>query len=280
MNDQSKTKAHLISELEETLEILRKEYDENSKAQIELIQAKEDLAKALNVEKDLSAMKSSFISMISHEYRTPLTVILSSSEILRRYFEINELEPKFYKHLDNINDSVHTMTRLLENILVISKSEASSLYLESTKFNVVEFFVRLIHEVEFNDKGIHQFKFEIDSESIEITSDQKLLKQVLSNIVSNAMKFSPARTEIISSVKDKGDKVEISVQDFGIGIPIEDKPYIYDTFFRCKNSGSMRGSGIGLAVAKRCIDILKAQIEVESEINRGSVFKIILTKNQ
>ncbi len=266
-------------QLEETLKILRNEYDEKSKAQIELIQAKEDLAKALNVEKELSAMKSSFISMISHEYRTPLTVILSSSEILRRYCEISELEAKYFKHLDNINESVHTMTRLLENILVISKSEASSLYYESTKFNIVEFLVRLIHEIEFSDKGVHHFKFEIDSETLEINSDQKLLKQVLFNIIINAVKFSNAGTEIISSVKDKGNTIEISVRDFGIGIPIEDKPYIYDTFFRCKNSGSMRGSGIGLSVVKRCIDILKGKIEVESEINHGTIFKVILLKN-
>jgi len=267
------------AELEETLKILRNEYDEKSKAQIELMKAKEELAKALNAEKELSSMKSSFISMISHEYRTPLTVILSSSEILRRYFEINELEAKFYKHLDNIAESVQIMTRLLENILVISKSEASSLYYESSKFNVVEFFVRLIHEIEFSDKGVHHFKFDIESESIEVTSDQKLLKQVLFNIVSNAVKFSTANTEIISSVKDKGDTVEISIQDFGIGIPIEDEPHIYDTFFRCKNSGSMKGSGIGLSVAKRCVDILKGKIEVESEINHGSVFRVILSKN-
>lgn len=267
------------AELEETLVILRNEYDEKSKTQIELLQAKEDLAKALNVEKELSSMKSSFISMISHEYRTPLTVILSSSEILRRYFEINDLEAKFFKHLDNINESVQSMTRLLENILVISKSEASSLYFESSKFNVVEFFVRLVHEIEFSDKGVHLFKFEIDSEAIEINSDQKLLKQILFNIISNAVKFSTSGTEIKCKVLDKSDSVEIIVQDFGIGIPNEDKPFIFDTFFRCKNSGTMRGSGIGLSVAKRCVDILKGKIEVESEVNQGSVFKVILSKN-
>ncbi|TAL70064.1 MAG: PAS domain-containing sensor histidine kinase [Bacteroidetes bacterium] len=267
------------AQLEETLKILRNEYDEKSKAQIELIKAKEDLAKALNVEKELSAMKTSFISMISHEYRTPLTVILSSSEILRRYFEINNLEAKFYKHLDNINESVNTMTRLLENILVISKSEASSLYIDSSKFNVVEFFVRLVHEQEFSDKGVHNFKFKIESENIELVSDQKLLKQVLYNIISNAVKFSPAGSDIISSIKTNNNYIEISVQDYGIGIPTEEIPYIYDTFYRCKNSGTLRGTGIGLSVAKKCIDILKGQIEIETEINKGSKFIVKLLKN-
>ncbi|MBI5324221.1 MAG: PAS domain S-box protein [Ignavibacteriae bacterium] len=266
------------AQLEETLKILRNEYDEKSKAQVDLLKAQEELAKTLNVEKELSAMKSSFISMISHEYRTPLTVILSSSEILRRYFELNQLEQKFYKHLDNINESVSTMTRLLENILVISKSEASSLYYECSKFNIVEYFVRLVHEAEFNDKGVHKFRFNIESENIVIETDQKLMKQVLTNIISNAIKFSSPGKEIISSIRTYDDNIEISVQDFGIGIPEEELPYIYDTFFRAKNSGTMRGSGIGLSVAKRCIDILKGKIEVESRVNEGSKFIVKLSK--
>lgn len=265
------------SQLEETLEKLKYENYQRKQTQEELAKAKEDISQALEKEKELSELKSRFIAMVSHEYRTPLTVILSSSYLLEKFFSIGDAE-KFFKHLENIRYSVHNMTQLLEDILIIGKSDAGKLDYKPEELNLIDLTNDIIEEITIIDEKKHNFVLTHTPEEINVVSDKKLYYQILMNLLTNASKYTPSESniEIILTKSEQNNSINLKVKDNGIGIPKDTIDSIFDPFFRSTNVGTISGTGLGLTIVKRCIDLLDGRINIESYEKKGTIFSIDL----
>lgn len=255
------------------IEELRMENEEHMLTRMKLEKAKDELENLLIKEKELGMMKTRFISMISHEYRTPLTVILSSSYIIDRY--INENKEKIKNHLNKIQSSVNIMTSLLDDVITIGKSEENRLEVNYERFSIKELTQSIVEEVKVFDSENHKFEFINNLQSDFILSDKKLLRQATLNLMTNACKFSAADSKITLKLDGKANSICIDVIDEGYGISEDDKIHIFEPFFRKKEYiGSIPGSGLGLAIVKRCVEAIDGDVSFESKIGVGSCFHI------
>ncbi|MFA7326617.1 MAG: PAS domain S-box protein [Candidatus Kapaibacterium sp.] len=263
-------------QLERTLENLNYENDQRKITQEELQITQRELEKSLENEKELHQLKSRFISMVSHEYRTPLTVILSSTNLLSNY--MNRMsEEQIEKQYKNISASVISMTNLLDDVLMIGKTE------NLTSLNIIEFDLSnsiesIIENIKFIDNGKHEFIIDMP-EKLCVFTDKKLLDHALGNVISNAVKYSGKDTTVQIQVEEKEDEtLEISVIDQGIGIPEEDVERVFESFYRSYNTGAIEGTGLGMSIVKKSIESLQGNIRIESKINVGT--KIIINVPQ
>ncbi|NEO98417.1 MAG: PAS domain S-box protein [Symploca sp. SIO2E9] len=259
-------------------------------------QAEGEIRKALVREKELTELKSRFITMTSHEFRTPLTTIQSSAELIEHYSS-KWTEEKKLTHLYRIQSSVKYMTKLLNDVLIIGRAEAGKLKLNPIPLNLEKFCRDLVEELEFNDTKQHQLVFKIEAveqqeseameKSVLTTShsqfprnkpclDEKILRQILENLLGNAIKYSPSGSTVILTLGYRQNDVIFKIIDQGIGIPKVDLPLLFESFHRANNVGTIAGTGLGLAIVKKCLDIHNGQIEVESEVGLGTTFKITL----
>lgn len=265
-------------ELQQTLNELREENAIRKKTEDELLKAKDEIARALIQEKQLSELKMRFIAMISHEYRTPLTVILSSAYIIEKAIALNQTE--FYeKHIDKIKTSVSVMTQLLENVLMIGKTEAGKLDYNPTSLDLQKLIHDIIEEVNVIDKEQHEIVFNHSGSLNSIYTDEKIIRQIVVNLLTNAAKYSEPNTKIDIVAAGFNDYIKLSVADKGIGIPDKDKEMIFESFHRGINIGAIQGTGIGLTIVKRCVDMLNGEIAVESEIGKGAKFVVRFPKD-
>ena len=244
----------------------------------ELQEAKEKVTKALEQEKELNFLKSRFISMISHEYRTPLTVILTSTYLIEQYYQGTNRE-QFDKFIFKIRESVKSMIKLLEDVLTIGKSESGKFSLSIDKIRLVDFCNDIIEEVQVIDNKKHIFEFNYVNNDFEVISDVNSLKHIISNLLLNAAKYSPGQDNVIINLEDLNNDVKIEVIDFGIGIPIEDQSLLFEAFYRASNVGAISGTGLGLSIVKRFVDTIKGTITVDSKRNEGTKFTIIFPKD-
>jgi len=263
------------AQLEDTLEELRYENDERKRAQDELFNAKEELAVALKAEKELNEMKTKFISMVSHEYRTPLTVILTTTYLLDQYFKRQDSQ-SFQKNIEKIQLSVKHMNDLLEEILVIGKSDIGKLRYKETKFELVTFIHKIIEEIQIVDQKKHPIVFNTKEKSIDIYSDRKLAQQIITNLLSNAVKYSDIGKTVDLNLNISEHSIIIEVRDRGIGIPDEDQKHLFEAFHRSSNVQSTKGSGLGLVIVKRCVETMKGSIKVESQLGIGTSITVTL----
>ncbi|HEY9668744.1 MAG TPA: ATP-binding protein [Coleofasciculaceae cyanobacterium] len=267
-------------------------------------QADEDIRQSLEREKELTELKSRFISMTSHEFRTPLTTIQSSTELLERYSSKLSDERKL-THLHRIQKSVQHMTKLLNDVLILGKAEAGKLEFNPAPLNLENFCCNLVEELQVNDNNQHTINFTLNQgrgetgdnvtsplpdraasrytnvrplllSSVFPAMDEKLLRQILENLLSNAIKYSPQGSTIGFTLCCFWDRAVFQISDKGIGIPAEDQPLLFETFHRANNVGTIAGTGLGLAIVKKCADIHQAQITVESEIGVGTTFTVTL----
>lgn len=264
-------------QLEETLEELRYENAERKRTQEALEQAQAEIELALIQEKELNELKSRFISIVSHEYRTPLTVILSSTYLMEKFFDMQS-KPEFLKSLTNIQLSVKSMTKLLDDVLTIGKSDAGQITVVPSEINLVKYTQSIIDDMKLTDKHNHVFELKTNSDKIMIVSDLNLLSKILINLISNAIKYSGAFTSVITQLSDKDTFVEINVIDFGIGIPANEREHLFESYHRFKNVGAISGTGLGLSIVKRFVDSLHGTIAIESEEGKGSKFTVTLPK--
>jgi len=239
--------------------------------------AEQELTEALAKEKELNDLKSRFITMTSHEFRTPLSSILSSAELLENYRH-RWTEEKQNTHFNRIRVSVQHMTQLLNDVLFIGKAEAGKLEFNPRSLNLVEFGQSLIEELKIGIGAQHQFQYEVDSPEIVAPSDEKLLRQILTNLLSNAVKYSPKNSNILLKVFLEGDRVVFQVKDNGIGIPPDEKARLFESFHRATNVGNIQGTGLGLAIVKKCVDLHHGDLAVESEVDRGTTFTISIPR--
>lgn len=240
----------------------------------ELNIAKNELNIALQKEKDLNDLKSRFVTMASHEFRTPLATILSSLNLLSKYKENGEVE-KQGKHIERIHSSVVHMTDILNDILSISKLEEGKTTACYEDFNVKEFVFSLVTELkQLMKKGQETAYMHSGNENIYL--DKKVLKNILFNLVSNAIKFSPEgkKIEIYSEVN--GINFVLRVKDYGIGISEEDQQHLFERFFRGQNVINIQGTGLGLNIVTKYVEMLDGEIGFKSGLEKGTEFIITL----
>lgn len=237
-------------------------------------QVEGEIYKALAKEKELNDLKSRFVSMTSHEFRTPLSTILLSASLLERYGSQWNDERRL-SHLQRIQISVKQMTQLLDDVLLIGKAEANKVSFNPTFLDLKQFCYELIEELRINDGHQHTITLAVHG-SCHACVDAKLLRPILSNLLSNAIKYSPAGSNIQFGLICQDNEVVFRVQDEGIGIPLSDQLHLFESFHRAANVGVISGTGLGLAIAKKFVDLHRGEISVESEIGVGSIFTVKL----
>ncbi|MCT7972297.1 hybrid sensor histidine kinase/response regulator [Laspinema olomoucense] len=257
-------------ELHTTIQMALKRYQAEGK-----IRQERDLAAQLQREaENLVELNSRYIAMTSHEFRTPMTTIQSSSELLEHYSH-KWSEEKKLSHLKRIQSSIKTMTKLLDEVLMIGKADAGKLEFKPIELDVVQFAKQLVEELNLNpDKP--RINLRVCGEIDQATLDPKLLVHILTNLLSNALKYSPAGGTVNFTVSGEGERLILSVEDSGIGIPESDLIHLFESFQRASNVGSLPGTGLGLAIAKKCVDRHNGTITVSSTVGVGTTFTVTL----
>ncbi|MEQ8925728.1 MAG: PAS domain S-box protein [Fulvivirga sp.] len=247
------------------------EYREQLEFKVE--QRTKKLKTALAKEKELVKLKSKFVSMASHEFRTPLSSIKFASDFIKNYHDKVSWE-KINEKLKKIDDQVNNMTYLLDDVLIMGKSESGNINVEYRKLDVKSFCENLIEEVQNTFNNSHEIVFDFCAVSNYIESDVKLLRNILTNVLSNAIKFSPDRDRVKFSVLVKNDLLILTIEDKGIGIPKRDHTKIFDAFHRSAEVTAIHGTGLGLSIMKKAVELLNGTIDFESEIDKGTKFII------
>lgn len=273
LNDTYKKIEELNNELEQKVESRTREL-QDALAALEI--SRDELTKALSKEKELSDLKGRFVSMASHEFRTPLSTILSSASLVAKYTEAEEQE-KRNKHIHRIKSSVNNLTNLLNEFLSIGKIEDGKIVANNVSFNIKEQIVSLCSEMEGIAKAGQEFKYQHIGEDV-IFSDPTLLRNIITNLLSNAIKFSNEGTFIEVTSNVKPDKIVLTVKDNGMGISAEDQAHLFERFFRGTNVTNIQGTGLGLHIVGKYIELLGGEIEFESELEKGTKFTITLNR--
>ncbi len=238
-------------------------------------QAEREIKRALLKERQLNQLKTQFIDTASHEFRTPLTIILGSIKfLLKRYTQlradkVNELLLRIQSAGLEIND-------LIEDLLTLSRADANKINLLYKNINLCKFCQQLINNYQLVEEASHRYNLQLNKVPTFISSDEKLLKHILNNLLANARKYSPDNTNIDLKVEREGDSIIFQVIDRGIGIPPQDHPYIFDPFHRATNVENRSGTGLGLSITKKYVEILGGRITFNSELKVGSTFTVIL----
>jgi PAS domain S-box-containing protein len=251
-------------------------------------QAEEELFKALETERELNEIKSRFVAMVSHEYRTPLMTISSSAELLERYNQQFTEEQKL-KHYSRIQTSVRALNELVSDILTISKIEAGRQEFNPITLDLDKFCRELVEELQQTMGSQHTLVFTSQGNPTSTTHgttaiasaymDEKLLQYIISNLLSNAIKYSPEGSKVQFNLAYDQAQAILRIQDEGIGIPQEDQQHLFKSFHRGCNVRSISGTGLGLAIVKNSVELQGGQIAVTSEVGVGTTFTVTLPLN-
>jgi signal transduction histidine kinase len=234
-----------------------------------------NLIKALEREKELNVLKSQFVTMASHKFRTPLSTILSSVFLLENYTDADyELEKTAF--FDKIKRSVHNLTALLNDYLSLGKLEEGKLKVTYTETDIKAFFDEFLQEIGSIKKVKQKIHFTHEGIDCTVMTDKFLLKNILTNLVSNAIEYSPHDADIELAAELRKDTLKIRVTDQGIGIPENEQHQIFKRFYRGQNANNVEGTGLGLNIAKKYIRLLKGTIEFTSQLNKGTTFIAII----
>lgn len=237
----------------------------------ELQKAEQEILKSLEKEKELGELKSRFVSMASHEFRTPLTTILSSANLITKYSE-GDQQASREKHSNRIQSNVQSLTAILNDFLSLEKLEKGVQEINKTTVEVYELLEELNDEMTL--KKSQKLNYELSNTLI--TTDRRILKNILINLISNASKYSAESDEIHMRIQTESDSVRISVIDNGIGIPKKEQKNLFERFFRAGNATNIQGTGLGLNIVRKYADLIGAEITFESEEEKGSTFSVIL----
>ena len=238
-------------------------------------EAAKRLEENLKAEKELNEMKSRFVSMASHEFRTPLTTINSSAGLILKHNEKGNYH-QTAKHVERIKNSVRNLTSILNDFLSLEKLESGKIQVNTTTINLKNFINEVLEEMEGLKKDNQSFIYKIPEENIKIDSDSTMLKNILINLISNAVKYSKEDGEIIISTTKEGKDLKIDIEDFGIGIPKSDQNKMFERFFRAGNATNIEGTGLGLHIVIKYLEILNGKLDFISEENKGTTFTVTL----
>jgi PAS domain S-box-containing protein len=242
---------------------------------VDLIKANQQLQVALDKEKELGELKTQFVSMVSHQFRTPLTIISIYCDVLQNYgHKLNDAQ-KEMRYVTIQSEVVH-MTHLLEDVLTLGKAEAKQLQLKPTNVDLEPFLTMLVTDTETTIGIKHRLEFSYIGQHEEVYLDAEFVKHALTNLLSNAFKYSPAGSTIYFEARVDEQQVIFRVQDSGIGIPAEDLPHLFEAFHRGANAACIRGTGLGLNIVKQIVELHHGTIRVESTIGVGTTFVVTL----
>ena len=261
----------LNAELEERVNQRTKEL---AKAVKKIEQSQEEVIRALTKERELNNMKSQFVTIASHEFRTPLATILSSASLIGRYAK-SEDEEKRQKHVLRIKSAVTNLTEILNDFLSIGKLEEGRIQSVPVRMELEEFSKGLIEEIKGLCKEKQQIIFKYTGIQ-EVWLDKQLLRNVMFNLISNAIKYSEAGKKIFVTIQAKTEKISLSIEDQGIGIPETDQTHVFERFFRAHNAGNAQGTGLGLNIVQNYIDLMGGQVSFKSVVGEGTTFFIEL----
>jgi PAS domain S-box-containing protein len=238
-----------------------------------LEQSQQELSEALDKEKQLNEIKSRFVSMASHEFRTPLSAVLSSASLLSKYTG-NEDQDKRDKHISRIKGSVKHLNDVLEDFLSLGRLDEGRVVANPVSFNLHEEINDVLGEMKFFLKEDQDFIFNYTGDE-QINADRKLVRNIIINLLSNAIKFSDPGTVVEVSAKVGEEFTELSVTDKGIGISEEDQKHLFSSFFRGGNAINIQGTGLGLHIVRRYTDLLGGTISLKSRLNTGTTVHLV-----
>lgn len=258
----------------EVIDTIRVRLSKKAAQDVQLQSYVDSLTVALNDEREKRQLKSRLIAMFSHDFRNPLASVLSSSAILRNYEDRLGPERK-QQYLDRIDGAVHLLIQMLDDMLMLAKMESGHANYAPEPTNVGELISAIMEEFRLIDNDAHTLKLQ-DSLAASVQADPKLIRQIISNLIANAIKYSPEQTDICTSLSASGNKIIIRIEDHGIGIPQESLPKLFDPFHRAPNAKHVKGTGLGLSIVKDCVERHAGQISVQSELNKGTTFAVEL----
>lgn len=232
-----------------------------------------ELDDALSKEKELNQLKSRFVSMASHEFRTPLSAVKLSASLIDKYAQ-NYHDEHIAKHVVKIKNAVGDLTTILGEFLSLEKLESGKVTISPSEFDLEEFCRESVSEMQLLAKNGQKLIYMHEGISNVVRLDQQLLKHCLQNLLSNAMKYSGENSLVkIKSVVSDCD-CSLSVEDQGIGIPEEDQPQLFSAFFRAGNTGQMQGTGLGLNIVARYAGLMNGTVDFKSQADQGTTFTL------
>lgn len=276
----------LNSELESKIKVRTRELEEsvqqlqkvNKSLELEIKRRKEAenrIKNALQKEKELNELKTKFLSLVSHEFKTPLSGILTSVVLLGKY-KLEEQQEKRDKHLATIKNKVHYLDNILNDFLSIERLESGKVNYKFSTFSLSKLINEVVYNANVTLKTGQELHYPQDIENISLHQDEKILELVLSNLLSNAIKYSPENTLINFETETNGNKITFKVTDQGMGIPKKDQKHIFERYFRAENALLNQGTGIGLNIAKVHLENLGGSINFNSKENVGTEFIVEL----
>lgn len=262
---------NVVNQLLKTNKSLKQQIAERKKVEAKLKEREEELQVSLEKEKELGELKSRFVSMASHEFRTPLATVLSSAVLLSRYKE-TEQQDKRDRHIHRIKNSVNHLTAILNDFLSLGRLEEGKLQIQAQYIDPADICSSTIEELMGLLKEGQDIQFEVKGQACKTLLDKKVLKNILFNLLSNAIKYSEQNVDL--SIEFKGNSFEIRVKDYGMGIPESDQKHLFSRFFRASNVTNIQGTGLGLNIVKRYVELLEGNIDFQSEVDHGTEFII------
>ncbi|MFD2517742.1 PAS domain-containing sensor histidine kinase [Salinimicrobium flavum] len=262
-------------ELEESVQKLQKA---NKTLELEIKRRKEAenrIKNALQKEKELNELKTKFLSLVSHEFKTPLSGILTSVVLAGKY-KLEDQQEKREKHLSTIKNKVHYLDNILNDFLSIERLESGRVNYKFSTFSLSKLINEVVYNANVTLKSGQEILYPRNIENITLQQDEKILELVLSNLLSNAIKYSPENTLIKFEAKTDGNKITFKVTDQGMGIPEKDQKHIFERYFRAENALLNQGTGIGLNIAKVHLENLGGSIRFKSQENAGTEFIVEL----
>ncbi len=262
---------------------LEKEVEERTLILKEAIQklekTKNELDNSLKREQELNSMKTKFISIASHEFRTPLSTIMSSLSLMEKYNELNEVE-KRNKHNDRIKKSIKNLTDILNDILSVNKIEEGKVIVNPESFEIQSFVNDLIQDLQGLLKQGQLINFSgSETHQTMVFQDPKLLRHILINLLTNAIKFSAEDSPIEINLRLEPNDIYLEIKDYGLGIPKADHDKLFTRFFRSSNVENIQGTGLGLSIVLQYVNYLKGTIKFSSELGKGSIFNVNLPRS-
>jgi signal transduction histidine kinase len=234
-----------------------------------------ELLAAVQREKELSEMKSKFVSTTSHEFRTPLATMLSSAELLEHYSESLSPAEKL-NLLQTIQGGAKRMSEMIDDVLYLGRAESGVLKLNLGPTNLRELCGRVVSEFRIAQGKQHIITLDDRFDRLEAVMDERLLRHILNNLLSNAVKYSPPGSEVTFSLARRDEQAAIEIQDRGIGIPLEDQPRMFESFHRASNVENRPGTGLGLAIVKKAVELHGGEISLASAVGSGTRFTVML----
>ncbi|WCT11747.1 PAS domain-containing sensor histidine kinase [Mucilaginibacter jinjuensis] len=256
------------------LEDLVHERTQSLKMSVEALQhAKEEVSQSLEKEKELGQMKSRFVSMASHEFRTPLSSIQLSAVLIEKYAQ-DFNNPNITKHIGRIKNSVGNLTGILNDFLSLEKLEAGKVEAVIDAFDIVKFSEEITEEMQLTAKQAQHIIYQHTGTASMVKLDQALLKNCIINLISNAIKYSGGDSFIEFNTELNDKQLIVVIKDNGIGIPESDQKHLFEAFFRAHNTGNIPGTGLGLNIVTRYARLMNGTIDFKSQVNRGTSFTL------